>query len=137
MMARMNFFKDIVMPVVMVPVSAFVILAAVIAVIMSLERTLGRPIPKLRESLPVRRNRGYIGVLICMALSFYIALAGILQKPWCYDGCPSPYSWSNVVAILEFSIIALAVSASIGWIVFATLSITSASWRIISRYISN
>ena len=83
------------MPVVMVPVSGFILLAAVIAVTMSLERTLGRPIPNLPDSLPVRRNRAYIGVLIFMAIGFYIALAGILQKPWCYDGCPSPYSWAT------------------------------------------
>jgi len=96
-MARMNLFKDIVIPVVWLPTSAFIVLAAVIAVTMSLERTLGRPIPNLPESLPVRRNRTYIGVLICMVIGFYVTLAGILQEPWCYDGCPSPYSWSNII----------------------------------------
>jgi len=35
----------------MVAVFAFIVLAAAIAVIMSLERVLGRPIPKLRDSL--------------------------------------------------------------------------------------
>jgi len=49
-MARMNLFKDIVMPVVWLPISAFIVLAAVMAVTMSLERTLGRPIPAREPS---------------------------------------------------------------------------------------
>ena len=69
------------MPVVWLPISAFIVLAAVIAVTMSLERTLGRPIPNLPESLPVRRNRAYIGVLICMAAGFYVTLLGFSRNP--------------------------------------------------------
>jgi hypothetical protein len=69
-------FRDIVMPVVMVPVSAFIVLAAAIAVIMSRERTLGRPIPNLPDSLPVRRNRAFTAVLVCMVVGFCVVLPG-------------------------------------------------------------
>jgi hypothetical protein len=119
-----------------VPVFAFIVLAATLAIIMSLERILGRPIPNLRGSCPVRRNRAFAFVLVCMAASLCLVLPLILQVSVCSD-CDYPFAWHHPLVIAEFSIMALAFSGVIGWIVFAALSIVSASSRIIRHYISN
>ena len=123
------------MNIVMVPVSAFIVLATVVAVIMSLERMLGRPIPKLRNSLPVRRNRAFALVLVSMIASFALALPRLLEMPIC-DHCKEPYAWQSPLAIVEFSIIALAFSGAVRWIVYTALWVTSQGWRLISRYVS-
>jgi len=133
-MARMGLFKEIVMPMVMVPVCGFIVLAAALATIMSLERTLGRPIPQLRDSLPVPRNRAFAAVIVCMVVSFFLTLRVISEKVAFWTNA---HAWQDLIELAEYSILALAFSGAIGWIVFAALSIASASWRIICRYISN
>jgi hypothetical protein len=115
-------------PTRMVMWGAFIVFAGVLVVIMSLERILGRPIPPLRDSLPVIRNRAFSVVLIAMAASFYVVLSAILARPVCYDGCGYSYA--------ELSILAFSSSAAIGWVVFAVLWIGSVSERIIRDYIS-
>jgi hypothetical protein len=121
--------------VIMAPVSAIIVVAAVLAIIISLERTLGRPIPILRNSLPVKRNRGYFVVLVAMGASFYVVLSAFLTRPICYDGCGYSYAWENPLKLLEVSIMALAFSGGTGWVVFALLSAASASGQIMRRYI--
>jgi hypothetical protein len=121
--------------IIIVPVSAFIVLAAVIAVIMSLERILGQPIPNLRNSLPVRRNRAFCLVLFSMAISFVLVLLKILEQPMCYD-CAQDNRWKSPLAIVESSIIAMAFSGALGWIVYAALWVTSQGWRMLSRYVS-
>ena len=117
----------------MMPVSVFIFLAATVAITLSLERTLGRPIPRLPNSLPVKRNRAFAGVLICMAVFFFLALRTMLQMTLCSD-CERPYAWQSPGAVLVDSIMALAFSSAIGWIVFATLWIISSSWRFLARF---
>ena len=130
---RMDHNGRLNMNTMMVFVSAFIMLAAIIAITMSLERMLGRPIPKLRDSLPARRNRAFTAVLVSMAAGFTLALSVLLRMPIC-DHCKQQYAWESPAAIAEFSLIALAYSGAIGWIVFAALWLTSESWRLISRY---
>jgi hypothetical protein len=129
------------MNAIMVPVYAFIVLAAAIAVIMSLERVLGRPIPKLHSSLPVRRNRAFAMVLICMAASLALPISMMFDKVT-FDkvipsDCEYPCGWQTPLAILDFCIMALAFSGAIGWIVFAALWVTSKGWRLIALYLSN
>src|ERR1039457_1084836 len=100
-MARMN---DIILFVIMAPVSAFIVLAAVLAIVISLERTLGRPIPKLRESRPLQRKRGYSAVVVCMVASFSLVIYAMSQSEkvgmWTHA-----IDWENMVALLECSIL--------------------------------
>jgi hypothetical protein len=127
--------NEITTTVIMVPVVAFIFLAVTLAFIISLERTLGRPIPKLRDSLPVPRNRSFAAVPVCMAVSFFLIVRAISQSEklavWTHE-----HTWQNIIAMLALSLIALAASGVIGWIVFAALWVTSSSWRFIFRYIS-
>jgi len=119
----------------MAPVSCIIVLATVLEIVISLERALGRPIPRLRDSLPVERNRGYFVVLVVMVASFYVVLSAFLARPICYDGCGYSYAWENPLKLLEVSIMALAFSGGAGWVFFALLSAASASGRIIRRCI--
>ena len=130
LIARMD-SKDLFGLVWMFVVSAITVLSASVAAVMSIERTLGRPIPKLPDTLPVKRNRAFGVVLICMAVGF-LALGGMLQMTVCSD-CERPYAWQSPVTVLVFSIIALAFSSVIGWILFAALWVASSSWRFVSR----
>jgi len=125
---------------IMVAVYVFIVLAAAIAVIMSLERVLGRPIPKLRDSLPVRRNRAFAFVPIFMAASFAMAIFVMFDKATFDKITPSdsnPSAWQTPLAILYISVLALAFSGAIGWIIFAALWVMNRSWHLIARYISN
>ena len=97
-------------PMTMAPISAVIVwLIAVLAIVISLERTLGRPIPKLRGSPPIKHNhRSYFVVLVAMAeSSFYVVLSAILARPVCYDGCGYSYASENPLKFVEASIIAL------------------------------
>lgn len=124
----------------MVAVYAFIALAATIAVIMSLERVLGRPIPKLRNSLPVPRNRAFAFVPIFMAASFALVILMMFDKVTLDKITPSDSdssAWQTPLAILYISVVALAFSGAIGWIIFAALWVANKGWRLIARLISN
>ncbi len=127
------------MNIVMVPVSAFIVLAAAVAVIMSLERILGRPIPKLQTSLPVRRNRAFAIVPISMTASLALLIYRMSDKVTLDKATPSDCdncAWQTLLGMFSFFLLALALSGAIGWIVYAALWVTSQGWRLISRYVS-
>jgi len=137
----MNHNGRIIMNAIMVPVYIFIVFAAAIAVIMSLERVLGRPIPKLQNSLTVRRNRAFAIVPISMAASFAVALSMMFDRVT-FDklmpsDCAYPCVWLTPLAILRISLMVLAFSGAIGWLFFAALWVTSKGWRLVARYISN
>lgn len=115
---------------IMVTIYAFIVLAAAIAVIMSLERVLGRPIPKLQNSPMVRRNRAFTVVPISMVTSFAFAFFTIFDLNIMTSSDTDPSAWQTPLAILYISILALAFSGAIGWIIFATLWVTSKGWRL-------
>jgi len=124
----------------MVAVFAFIVLAAAIAVIMSLERVLGRPIPKLRDSLPVRRNRAFAIVPISMTASLALLISQMFDKVTIDKATPSDCAdcaWQTLLGMFGFFLLALALSGAIGWIVYAALWATNKGWRLIARHISN
>ena len=127
--------NDIILFAIMAPVSAFIVLAAALAIIISLERALGRPIPKLRDSLPVERNRSYFAVIVCTVVSFVLVMCFMSQSDKVGMWKDTRRLWQNLSAVLQCSILVLALSGTIGWVVFALISAVSASGRIIRRYI--
>jgi len=121
--------KDLFGLVWMFVVSAITVLSASVAAVMSIERTLGRPIPQLRNSSSVRRNRTFALVLICMTLTFFWFLGEIWDSkvgPMAQEG-----TLRKVFAIWADLTFSLAFSTALGWFVFAGIWISSASWRTI------
>ena len=133
----MYHIERVMMITIMVTIYAFIVLAAAIAVIMSLERVLGRPIPKLQNSPMVRHNRAFTVVPISMVTSFAFAFFTIFDLNIMTSSDTDPSAWQTPLAILYISILALAFSGAIGWIIFAALWVTSKGWRLMARYISN
>jgi hypothetical protein len=128
--------NDIILFAIMAPVSAFIVLAGVLAIVISLERTLGRSIPKLHDGPPVERNRGYSAVIVCMLVSFLLVMYAMSPSEkvgmWTHA-----HLQQDLVALLQCSILVLVLSGAIGWVVFAMISTASATRRIIRQYLSN
>jgi hypothetical protein len=111
----------------------FIVFASALAVIVSLERVLGRPIPRLRDSHPVRRNRAFSTVLFAMAWVFPWMLIAMLRLQVC-SHCTYRYGWQNPVWVVESTIMAMGFSGAVGWIVYAVVWVASSSVRLVSRY---
>ena len=112
------------------------VLGAVCAIIASLERILGRPIPRLRYSRPVRKNRAFAIVPLVMVMVFSWALFAFLRMQVC-DHCTYPYAWQRATAIIGSLVMAFGLSGAVGWIVFAVVLIASLSMRLAARLVSN
>ncbi len=128
--------REVVNFTLMLPISAIVLVASVCVVTMSLERILGRPIPNLQGSQPIRMNRAFTAVPVMMVVVFSWTLRGILYKDICSD-CAYPYAWQRPVRLMEDSFVALAFSSAAGWIIFAGLLTVSSGLRLIWRRNSN
>ncbi|MDP8980154.1 MAG: hypothetical protein M3O35_06150 [Acidobacteriota bacterium] len=113
--------------------NAFIVLASACAVIASLERILGRPIPRLRYSRPVRRNRAFAAVLFAMAWVYPWMLIAMLRMQVC-SHCTYSRGWQNPAWILESAVMALGFSSVVGWMVYAVVWIASSSLRLVARY---
>lgn len=94
-------------------VCGLIVLGSLCAVIASLERILGRPIPRFRYSRPVRKNRVFVAVPVSMAVVFSVILSLMLPAR-CYH-C-SDAQW-----IMQSSGVAIGFSGIVGWLVFAVL----------------
>jgi hypothetical protein len=115
---------------------AFIVFGAACAVIASLERILGRPIPRLRYSRPILKNRTFVIVPVVMAAVFLWMLSNVLPMRIC-SHCTPEYAWQSLPAIMIGAIFAFGLSGIAGWIAFAVILIASFSLRLIARVISN
>jgi hypothetical protein len=112
---------------------AFIVFASALVVIVSLERILGRAIPRLRQSRPVRQNRAFAAVLFAMVWVFPWMLLSMLRLQVC-SHCTYRYGWENPVWVVESTIMAVGFSGAVGWMVYAVVWIASSSLRLVSRY---
>ena len=99
---------------------AFFALAAMLAVIASLEKILGRPIPRLRHSRPVSKNRVFWAVPAMMAAVIVWLWPRLAMMIAC-SHCIQPHLWQQTDGIVEISIFVLGLSAAAGWIVYYLL----------------
>ena len=113
---------------------AVIVLALVCAVVASLQRILGRSIPRFRHSPPVPRNRVYYAVPITMAIGFSWLLLILLRTQVCAH-CTYTYAWESPLWFGQSFILALGFSGVLGWIVFAAILITNSIFRLISRHL--
>ena len=98
---------------------AFLIFASALALVASMERILGRPIPNLRYSRPVHRNRAFLGVPVAMA----VVVIFMFSSP------------CNDCGVIGGSITAFVFSGTAGWIVFAALLIIASGCRSVGRVV--
>ena len=108
----------------MAAILAFMVFASSCAVIAALERILGRPIPQLRFSRRVRRNRIFAAVPICMFAVFVLLFVALLRARVC-SHCVRPYAWQSLGPILQSFVFSASFSGAIGWIIFGVLSVAS------------
>jgi lysylphosphatidylglycerol synthetase-like protein (DUF2156 family) len=111
----------------LVLVYSFIALASACAVVAGLERILGRPIPRLRHSPPIRRNRAFVAVPAVMIVVFSWLLYGMLREPGCSDCTPG---WR-----IYFTSEAFGFSGAVGWVVFALILVAIWIFRFASRLI--
>jgi hypothetical protein len=105
----------------------FMTFASACAVMASLERLLGRPIPRFARSRAVRQNRAFAAVLIAMVMAFSLLLNSLLHVVVC-SHCSKPYAWQYSTWIFFDAVVAFCFNVGVGWIVFAILlSITTDS----------
>jgi hypothetical protein len=105
-------------------IGMFLFFASICAVIASLERILGRPIPKLRHSRAIRRNRLFWMVPISMAA----VIGWILHKTFAM-----PSAWQNLGYATSISMFLIAVAGAVGWIVYFVLLAANALIRLFSH----
>ena len=118
----------------MVLAAAVIGLSSALALVASLQRILGRSIPRLRYSPPVPRNRAYYAVPITMTIGFSCLLLILLRSQVCAH-CNYTYAWQNPVYTVQSFILALGFSGVVGWIVFAGILISNSIFRLISRHL--
>ena len=117
-------------------VYTFIVLGAACAVIASLERIFGRPIPRLRYSRPILKNRAFLVVPVVMAVVFLWILSKTLPMRIC-SHCTPEYAWQSLPAIMMDLIFACGLSGVAGWITFAVILIASLGLRLLARVSSN
>jgi hypothetical protein len=105
----------------------FIVFGLFCAVIASLERIFGRPIPRLRYCPQVRRNRVFAVVPFAMIVLFSWMVFLMISQPLNMD----------LRGIIDLTISAGGVSGVIGWIIFAFTLITTSGFRLIGRLFSN
>jgi hypothetical protein len=116
----------------MMAIFVFIIVASSCAVIAGLERILGRPIPQLRFSPRVRRNRIFAAVLICMSVVFLLLFVGLLRSRIC-SHCDRPFGWQSPGWTLEALVLAFGFSGATGWIIFGVLCIVDYVFHLVTR----
>jgi hypothetical protein len=112
--------------------AVFFALAAVLAIIASLERILGRPIPRLRHSRAVSKNRTFWAVPILMV--------AVTTRLWFRDltmiacsHCSPPYVWQHPRLAALSLMVTLGFSGAVGWIVYFLLLICALVARLFFR----
>jgi hypothetical protein len=113
-------------------VYGFIAFAATLAVIASLERTLGRPLPRLRYSRMVPKNRVFWAVPVLMAAVIVWLLPKFFAMPAC-SHCLKPYVWQHPYQAVGFSMFVLGFSGAVGWIVYYLLMLSVSVVRLFFR----
>src|SRR5436309_1166469 len=114
------------------PIGALLLFASMCAVVASLERILGRPIPKLRHSRAIRRNRLFWMVPISMATVIVWILPRTFAMNVC-SHCSKPYAWQHLDSATWISILLTAFGGAVGWIVYFVLLAANVLIRLFSR----
>jgi len=115
-----------------IPPAAFFVLAAIVAIVASLERVLGRPFPRLRHSPTLRKNRAFWAVPVLMAATVAWLLPLFLAMNACSD-CSHPHMWQHPAWVVWISTFALGISAVVGWLVYYALLISTSVARLLLR----
>jgi hypothetical protein len=116
----------------MLPWAAFFALAATMAIIASLERILGRPVPRLRYSRAVSKNRLFWAVPVLMGAIVVWLLPRALSMASC-SHCSEPYVWKHSQGVASVSMLVFGVSGAAGWIVYYSLLLSVSITRLFLR----
>jgi hypothetical protein len=112
--------------------TTFFALAAILAMIASLERILGRPIPRLRNSRPVPKNRAFWAVPILMAAVIAWFWPRVVTMIVC-SHCSQPHLWQQTHWVAWSSMFVFGFSGAVGWIVYFLLLLCALVVRLILR----
>jgi hypothetical protein len=116
-----------------IPIYArFFSLAAILAVIASLERILGRSIPRLRNSRTISKSRLFWAVPILMAAVLAWVGTQVLTGIACSHCSPS-YVWQHPQRAALSLMVALGFSGAAGWFVYFLLLLCTFAARLLSR----
>jgi len=98
----------------------FFLFASVCAVIASLERILARPIPQLRHSRAIRRNRLFWVVPISMTAVIAWLSRRTFDVTVC-SHCNEPYAWQHFDSTIWLAALLTGFGGAVGWIVYFVL----------------
>ena len=104
-------------------VAAFVALAAGLAVLASLERVLGRPIPRFAHSRAVGKNRLFLLAPAGMILAFTAVLIGLSRLLRC-SHCADPYGPATIDEAVQMFIVSTAAGGVAGWVIYAAIAVS-------------
>ena len=107
--------------------ATFFTLAAILAVIASLERILGRPIPRLRDSRSVTKNRAFWAVPILMAAVSAWLWSKVVTMTAC-SHCSQTHRAARSVML-----VVLGFGGAVGWIVYYLLLLGTVIARLILK----
>jgi hypothetical protein len=105
-----------------------VISGTLLVAMASLERTWGRPIPRLKYSKPVRRQRFFCTVPVLMVVVWIGMMGSLLQTRTC-SHCPAPYVYQDFTQVVGASVVATAFAGGSGFALFVIVWLFCAAWR--------
>ena len=95
--------------------ATFFAVASILAIVASMERILGRPIPRLRYSRSVTKNRVFWAVPLLMAAAIVWFWTKVAAMPACsHCSQPQVWHWSLMLEVMGFG-------GAVGWIVYYLL----------------
>ena len=97
--------------------TAVAIGGTILVVLASLERFMGRPIPRLKYSRPVRQQRVFFFVPMFMIVVLIGSLAMLLPMRVC-SHCPAPYAYQQFGVINVFLVSSRGIAGGVGFLVF-------------------
>jgi hypothetical protein len=102
-----------------------------LVVLASMERILGRPIPSLKYSKPVPKQRVFIVVPIFMivALIGAILILQPMQTTRMCSHCSSPSFYQQVLMVVAFLVFAAGTAGGVGFLVFLIVWIGNSAYR--------
>lgn len=99
-----------------------------LVVLASLERILGRPIPRFKYSKPVPKQRVFIVVPTFMIVALIGALIVLLPMRMCSQR-PAPSAYQQFLMVIAFLVFAAGIAGSSGFVVFLIVWIGNVVWR--------
>jgi len=106
----------------------------ILVALAGLERTLGVPIPRLKYSKPVRKERVYV-LVPAVILLLLMSMPVWLLSSWSPSHKPGSHISIDPGFAIELCIVATGFAGAVGFVLFIMIWIGSALWRTSCRLV--